>query len=73
MQTCVYDFLGIRTDPLYQTIQELKKGKSVVISEIVVSLTVFNRYEIVSNYSHEAYHTVFEAYKGLIDVMNGIS
>lgn len=70
MQSCIYDFLDHRTDPLFNKIKKIKKGESIVVSGYVISLTIFERYEIASEYTHEAYRTAYEAYQSLIVFLN---
>ena len=64
-QTCLFDFLNIETDPVYQKIQFLNKGDQVVITPFIVQYTEFGIYEISSNDIHEPFNNLNDCYKAL--------
>jgi len=74
-QTHVYEYLGKESDPLYNNILHLKMNQSIQIAEtnLKISKTRYQMYEIVSAEFHECYSSSQSLYERINALLNDIS
>lgn len=73
MQTNIYEFLEVDTDPLFMKIESLKNGQSFVVENYEVLMNNFDFYEIFSCSSHEVFSTKEKCYKKLCEIVSNSS
>ncbi|OZU88669.1 hypothetical protein CIL03_10290 [Virgibacillus indicus] len=73
-QTQVYEYLGKENDPLYNNIMHLKLNQSLSIPEtnIQITKTRYEMYEIVSDEYHECYSSPQSLYERISALLNAI-
>lgn len=69
-QTCIYDYLNIDEDPLFQLISDLKKDEIVTLGKIEVYYNLHGLYEVVTPESHESSVSVQKCYELVKDFCN---
>lgn len=69
-QTCLYDYLDCRTDPLFRKLNKLRRGEHIQVDAFTVSFTVIGHYEILSKDIHEMYRNVSDLYSALNSFLN---
>lgn len=74
-QTHVYEYIGKENDPLYNNILHLKVNQSLSIPEtnIQITKTRYEMYEIVSDEYHECYSSPQSLYERISALLNAIS
>lgn len=64
-QTHIYEFIGVDTDPIFNTINSLKRGQVVDLGVVKLSLNQQGLYELETEYHHECFRTKKQIYNGL--------
>lgn len=62
VQTTIYDFIGFRSDDLFNKISRLNKGQALNLGNIKIHLNKFGIYELLTTDRHEAFNSVMQCY-----------
>jgi hypothetical protein len=69
-QVNIYEYFGIETDPLFQRIQQLKKGDYIHLEQAVIIINPFGIYEILTEDEHESGTTdPFKCYEKVVSML----
>lgn len=62
VQTNIYEYLDIESDPVLINISSLKKGQQYVIDSIKVQLNLYGIYEIETSDIHDSFSDIMDCY-----------
>lgn len=68
-QLNVYDLLGDDTDPVYKSLLNLKKGESITLEDMDLSLNHFGIYELSSETWQECFRDIMDCYRFICRVL----
>lgn len=69
VQLCIYDYLGLESDPIYQTIYMLKKGQESSVSNIKILFNQYGLYEVSTDVIHEGFTCPEDCYERLQELI----
>lgn len=64
-QTDIFDYMGQESDPIFNKINALKKGQTVDLGGVIISLNLQGLYELESTFHHECFSSKRLMYDGL--------
>jgi len=70
MQTQIYEFIGIESDPIFREINKLSMGQAVDLGGVTVKLNKNGLYEVESLMSHECFQSKKQVYDNVAKIIS---